>query len=47
MHLESCVGPRAELHFTVLVIEGEPCDVNLRKPFVKVSDLNKERGMND
>ena len=42
MHLESCVGPRAELHFTVLVIEGEPCDVNLRKPFVKVGFFDKD-----
>ena len=28
-HLEPIVGPAAELHITVLVIEGEPGDVYL------------------
>ena len=28
-HLEAIVGPAAELHITVLVIEGEPGDVYL------------------
>ena len=46
-HLEPRVGPGAKLHLTVLVIKGEPCDVNLRKHCIKVMHIlyNKELGM--
>jgi hypothetical protein len=29
IYLEPIVGPAAELHLTVLIVEGEPCDVDL------------------
>ena len=30
-HLETVVGPAAKLHLTVLVVEGEPGDVDLAR----------------